>query len=265
MSEQDEIMNAMLHSIGQVFGPTVKYIRFDDGSSFALPEWEARTEPLTGYGDTISIGDWAWITEHRKEGGQVRQVTEPFPQQIMYISPETPPSVSWAVRDGGCPFWNARLAGDWRWLSFRKVAAEDVPLYLRDPLHLPVGVTRAVLHQLTKLELLTKFLNQSEVVCYVAVVNFHQQPGYVVRHEMLPLLLEWDQQTGKCRPYLKSLRPRYTYVNGDFEHWVASERQIAPDGTISVKKRMYSLCLYDVDGSGPLLLNDLEHWQSPER
>ncbi len=258
-------MDAMLHSIGQVFGPMVKYIRFDDGSSFALPEWETRQEPLAGYGDTISIGDWAWITQHRREGGKVSQRTEPFPQQIIYISPETPPSVSWAVRDGGCPFWNARLAGDRRWLSFRKVAVEEVPLYLREPLPLPVGVTRTVLRQLTKQELLTKFLNQSTVICYAAVVNFQQQPAYVVRHEMLPLVLEWEQQMGSRRPFLKSLRPQYTYVNGDFAQWAATERQIAANGSISVKKRMYNLCLYDVDGSGPLLLNDLEHWQSPAR
>lgn len=108
MSDQDEI-NAMLHSIGQVFGPAVKYIQFDDGSSFALPDWEARTEPLSGYGDTVSVGDWAWITHHWKDGGKVSQRTEPFPQQIIYISPETPPSIAYAVRDGGCPFFNARL------------------------------------------------------------------------------------------------------------------------------------------------------------
>ncbi len=258
-------MNAMQRSIGQVFGPTVKYMQFDDGSSLALPEWEVRMEPLEGYGDTISIGDWALITEYRREHGQISQHTKPFPQQIIYISPETPPSVSWAVRDGGCPFWNARLAGDWRWLSFRKVAVEEVPLYLRKPLPLPVGVTRTMLRQLTKQELLAKFLNQNTVICYAAVVNFYQQPAYVVRHEMLPLVLEWEQQEGSRRPFLKSLRPQYTYVNGDFERWVASERQIAANGTISVKERMYSLCLYDINGSGSSLLNDLEHWQSPAR
>lgn len=263
-SEQEE-RDAMVHSIGQVFGPSIKYIRFDDGSSFALPEWEARKEPLVGYGDTISVGDWAWITQNRREGGQVQQFTEPFPRQIIYLSPEMPPSVSWGVRDGGCPFWNAHLMGDWRWLSFRKVAVEDVPLYLREPIPLPVGVTRAVLRQMTKQELLAKFLNQSEVVCYTAVVNFHQPPGYVVRHEMLPLLLEWEQQSGKRHPFLKNLRLQYPYINNDFEHWVASERQIAPSGTVTAKKRLYSLCFYDVDGSGSLLLNDLEHWQSPTR
>jgi hypothetical protein len=264
MSEQED-MDAMLRSIGQAFGPMVKYIQFDDGSSFALPEWECRKGPLTGYGDTISVGDWAWVTQHRREGGKVSRHTEPFPQQIIYISPETPPSIAFAVRDGGCPFFNARLMGDWRWLTFRKVAVEDVPLYLREPLPLPVGVTRAVLRQLTRQELLTKFVNQSEVICYTAAVNLHQQPGLVVRHEMMPLLLEWEQQPGKRRLFLKSLRPKYPYVNGDFERWSASERQIAANGTISVKQRMYSLCLYDVDGSGPLLLRDLEHWQSPTK
>jgi hypothetical protein len=264
VSDQED-MDAMLHSISQTFGPTVKYIRFDDGSSFALPDWEARKEPLTGYGDMVSIGDWAWVTEHRREGGQVRKFTGTFPQQIIYISPETPPSVSLAVREGGTQFWNRNWLGDRRWLSFRKVAVEKVPLYLREPLPLPVGVTRAALRQLTKQELLTKFLNQTEVVCYATVVDFHQQPAYVVRHEMLPLLLEWEQQPGNRRLFLKSIRPRYTYVNGDFAQWVATERQIAANGTISVKKRQTSLCLYDVDGCGPSLLRDLEHWQSPAR
>jgi hypothetical protein len=257
-------MDAMLHSIGQVFGPAVKYIQFDDGSSFALPDWEARKEPLIGYGDMVSIGDWAWVTEHRRDGGS-RAFTNPFPQQIVYMSPEIPPSFSLAVRDGGTQFWNRSWLGDWRWLTFRKIAVEEVPLYLREPLPLPVGVTRAVLRQLTKQELLTKFLNQTEVVCYTAVVDFHQQPAYVVRHEMLPLLLEWEQQPGKHRLFLKSIRPRYTYINGDFAQWVATERQIATNGTISVKKRQTSLRLYDVDGSGPSLLRDLEHWQSPAR
>lgn len=252
--------SSMLHTIGRAFGPAVKYIRFDDGSSFALPEWESRKDPLTGYGDTISVGDWAWVTEHHREGGEV---TNPLPQQIIYISPETPPSIAYAVRDGGCPFFDARLVGDRRWLTFRKVAVEEVPLYLREPLPLSVGVTRSVLRQLTKQQILTKFAGESEVVCYVAVVAFDWEPIYVVRHEMMPLLLTWEQQAGKRRPTLASLRPKYTYVNGDFEHWDASERQIEPDGRVVARKQRYSFCLYDAEGQGPGLMELLEHAETP--
>lgn len=259
--ESSQVQEGMLQVIGRMFGPAVKFIHFDDGSSFALPEWEARKDPLVGYGDTISIGDWARITEHSKEEREVSE--NPLPQQIIYISPETPPSVAYAVRDGGCPFFDARLVGDRRWLTFRKVAVEEVPLYLREPLPLPVGVTRSVLRQLTKQQILTQFAGQAEVTCYVAVAAFDCGPIYVVRHEMMPLALAWEQQAGKRRPILTSLRPKYTYVNGDFEHWDAGERQIQSDGRVVARKQRYSLCLYDAEGQGPGLMELLEHAETP--
>jgi hypothetical protein len=257
MSEQDD----MLHAISKVLGPFVDRIQFDNGTSFALSKPASLQGSLTGHGDPVQIGDWVRITEYWDHGQQWQLAREGMPWQIRYISPEPPHSLGFGVRDGAFSCNTGRPGGDF-WRTFQKVPVESVPRYLKEPLPLPEGVTRPALRQLTKQQLLDMFASQGEVVCYVAVVAFAWQPIYVVRHEMMPLLLTWEQRARKRRPTLTDLRPKYPYVNGDFEHWNAGERQIEADGRVVARKQRYSLCLYSREGQGPGLLELLEHAQT---
>jgi hypothetical protein len=260
MSDQDD----MLQAISRMLGPFADHIAFDDGTSFALAKPASLQGPLLGHGDPVAIGDWVQITEYWEYGQRQRLADGGMPWQIRYISASSPYSLGFGARDGAFSCNAGKVGGEF-WRTFTKIRAEDVPRYLKEPLPLPEGVTHSALRQLSKQQFLTTFAGQREIVCYVAVVAFAWQPITVVRHEMMPLLLSWEQRAQGRRPTLTSLRPKYTYVNGDFEHWSAGERHIEPDGRIVARKQRYSLCLYSSEGQGSGLLELLEHAQTPEQ
>ena len=230
--------------------PRINYHQFDDGSSIALPNSEqSRKDPLVGYGDPVSVGDWVQITYHstsRSDPGPLH-----LPQRIVSISPENPPNVAYAIRKS-YTFFGAM--GVRHWLTFRKIALICVPRYLREPLAFPHGVTRSDLRQLTKQQILSEFAGKTEVESYVVVLgNWYGHP--VIRQEIMPLTLGWEQKRGQ-RMKLVNLQPKYASIDKGFELLSASEQEMEPDGRIFFPQRpRHIFRLYDVDGQGQPLMD----------
>jgi hypothetical protein len=237
MDEQEK----MLHIISQVLGPMVQI----EGAS--LPQLPSLQGSLIGYGDPVSVGDWVIVTNHYQDGSQ-KLLDDGMPQQIVTIAQDQDTYTVWIkARHGGCNFNVGTLGRVWR--TFQKISDKQVPQYLKEALPLPEGATPSTLRQLSKGQVLTKFAGVSEAVCYAATVD--RRLRQVVYHEMVPLLLEWKQSSRTHN--LKGISLKFPYVIGDFEGWIASERQIEEGGAIVAKDHQYCLYLYDIDGNGTTL------------